>query len=295
MKRPGWSQSTQFRAIAVEAIRVWNSKRHLQLRCGAHAKITGEPCRQIAMPNGRCYFHGGATPRGDRWHKLQPPKAGPAHARKFQGKMIVVERRAGKRSRQLDKMTPEERAAHKEWQRAHEPGPPAKRAAERARRKQNREAREHYQRTLNEPRPVSPEVAKLRAEIEELQQSGAARPVIRPGIFNETESETKAMGKHETAAEAMSRLLTKIQTESAEVAVTALEEVAANKDAPAPARATAGSALLRAAGFFERREAAGEVKPIHEMSLAEVQARLVELQKIREMPDQDRDESDVLG
>ncbi len=32
-------------------------------RCGAKARSNGyQPCRQAAMKNGRCYFHGGATP-----------------------------------------------------------------------------------------------------------------------------------------------------------------------------------------------------------------------------------------
>lgn len=32
-------------------------------RCGAKARSNGhQPCRQAAMVNGRCYFHGGATP-----------------------------------------------------------------------------------------------------------------------------------------------------------------------------------------------------------------------------------------
>lgn len=32
--------------------------------CGATKRRTGEPCRALAMPNGRCRIHGGATPSG---------------------------------------------------------------------------------------------------------------------------------------------------------------------------------------------------------------------------------------
>ncbi len=39
---------------------------HLSPRCGAHARRTGQPCRNAAMANGRCRMHGGATPRGVR-------------------------------------------------------------------------------------------------------------------------------------------------------------------------------------------------------------------------------------
>ena len=32
-------------------------------RCGAKARSNnGQPCRQAAMQNGRCYYHGGSTP-----------------------------------------------------------------------------------------------------------------------------------------------------------------------------------------------------------------------------------------
>jgi hypothetical protein len=36
-------------------------------KCGAHSRRTGNPCRQPAMPNGRCRMHGGLStgaPRG---------------------------------------------------------------------------------------------------------------------------------------------------------------------------------------------------------------------------------------
>lgn len=29
--------------------------------CGARAKHNGKPCRQFAMTNGRCYYHGGKS------------------------------------------------------------------------------------------------------------------------------------------------------------------------------------------------------------------------------------------
>jgi len=31
-------------------------------RCGAHARQAGRPCRNWAMPNGRCRMHGGKSP-----------------------------------------------------------------------------------------------------------------------------------------------------------------------------------------------------------------------------------------
>lgn len=35
----------------------------LALRCGAHARTTGQPCRGPAMKNGRCRMHGGKAGR----------------------------------------------------------------------------------------------------------------------------------------------------------------------------------------------------------------------------------------
>lgn len=34
------------------------------MQCNAHAKSTGEKCTRKAMANGKCYVHGGATPKG---------------------------------------------------------------------------------------------------------------------------------------------------------------------------------------------------------------------------------------
>jgi len=40
----------------------WNGPPHEpQYLCGARAKHNGEACRQFAMKNGRCYYHGGAS------------------------------------------------------------------------------------------------------------------------------------------------------------------------------------------------------------------------------------------
>jgi hypothetical protein len=83
----------------------------------------------------------------------------------------------------------------------------------------------------------------------------------------------------ESPAAAMRRLRTKLQVEAADVALDALMAVAGDSRAPAPARATAGTSIFRAAGFFERGEAAGGDKQPHEMTAEELD---VEIRKIRE-------------
>ena len=35
--------------------------REEQYLCGAHSRHSGQPCKQFAMTNGRCYLHGGKS------------------------------------------------------------------------------------------------------------------------------------------------------------------------------------------------------------------------------------------
>jgi hypothetical protein len=65
----------------------------------------------------------------------------------------------------------------------------------------------------------------------------------------------------------------KVRTRGLKVALNALIEVAADSKAPAPARATAGTSLMRAAGAFSKAEEdALEVKPLDQMTAAELEA-----------------------
>lgn len=71
-------------------------------------------------------------------------------------------------------------------------------------------------------------------------------------------------------------LLTKIQTEGAEAAYAAALAVCQDTKAPAPARATCATTILRAGGFLNAREDNTPKEP-HEMTPAELNARLSEL------------------
>lgn len=67
-----WQRSATFKNIASNALRKFNANRRLHPRCNAHAKSTGEPCRQLALENGRCHWHGGRTPKGwSGWGRRQ--------------------------------------------------------------------------------------------------------------------------------------------------------------------------------------------------------------------------------
>lgn len=72
-------------------------------------------------------------------------------------------------------------------------------------------------------------------------------------------------------------LLTKIQTEGAEAAYAAALAVCQDAKAPAPARATCATTILRAGGYLSARED-GTPKEPHEMTASELAARLAEIQ-----------------
>ncbi|MBQ0820024.1 MULTISPECIES: hypothetical protein [Microvirga] len=135
------------------------------------------------MGNGRCYLHGGRTPKGKDWHKPQPG----ATATKTQRKLKDIERAAKKRAKRLDAMTLDERKRYEDWRKTHRPGP---RATERAKRAQAREARERLA-EMDRPAPQTAEAQALAAVIETLrhqaQQLKAAQDTattnLTDGIF----------------------------------------------------------------------------------------------------------------
>jgi hypothetical protein len=132
-------------------------------------KHDGGTCQQLAMENGRCAYHGGRTPRGKDWHRPLWPNDGPRAIEKLNRKLKDRDRAAKKRAKRLAAMSPEELAAHQEWQRTHKPGPPGPRARARA----ERQGARAMQRGLNgadDRGPVSPERAELQARAAELRR-----------------------------------------------------------------------------------------------------------------------------
>ncbi|MEO1911759.1 MAG: hypothetical protein ABGX10_15210 [Paracoccus sp. (in: a-proteobacteria)] len=77
-------------------------------------------------------------------------------------------------------------------------------------------------------------------------------------------------------------LMRRIQTEGLEAAFDALIGVCRDPNAPAPAKATAGTSLFRAGGVFEKDAQRGQVKKPEEMTAEEISSRLVELRAIQE-------------
>ncbi len=156
-------------AIGTRALKNWQAKRASLPRCGAMARSTGQPCQLEAMANGRCCHHGGKTPSGDQWHKTQWPKrSAPDLEQKFERKLKALQKAAKTRASRLAVMTPDERARHEEWQRAHRPGSTLSRAAARARREQVREAAELFSREVT--RSQDPEWERIQRRIDELER-----------------------------------------------------------------------------------------------------------------------------
>ena len=130
-----WQRSTEFRMIARAAIAKHNQGRHLLPKCGAMAKSTGQPCKGLAMKNGKCPYHGGKTPSGDGWHRpVWPNRDAPNAVQRMHAKLSDLERAARKRAKKLSAMTPEEKARHSTWHRDH----PVTTATDRAERKRLR-------------------------------------------------------------------------------------------------------------------------------------------------------------
>ncbi|WP_315918644.1 hypothetical protein [Mesorhizobium sp. SP-1A] len=81
--------------------------------------------------------------------------------------------------------------------------------------------------------------------------------------------------------EALERAKGRLQTEGVEAAVEALIAVCRDEQAPANAKSTAGSALLRANGLFDKGTTAPD-KEIHEMSLDELREYTARIEQDRD-------------
>ena len=162
-----WQQSARFRQMGSDNFTQYNQRRHFLPKCGANCRSTGEPCRDIAMANGRCFRHGGKTPTGDRWHQpVWPDKSAPNAMSKVHAKLKNRDRDALRRKRRLAAMSDDEQAAYREWQKSHKPGSAAAREARRLAIQRSQDARQR----LSQPGSLpSPEVQALAERIAELR------------------------------------------------------------------------------------------------------------------------------
>jgi hypothetical protein len=82
------------------------------------------------------------------------------------------------------------------------------------------------------------------------------------------------MTTHETTHEKRLDLIRRIQTEGAEAAYQAALAVCQDPKAPAPARATCATTILRAGGYLMAKDDLTSAKQPHEMSPQELQERI---------------------
>lgn len=159
-----WLGSERFRSMAKANARRNLARFAMAPRCGALARSTGQPCQKPALKGcARCRVHGGATPRGDAWHRAVWPNGdSPDAERKLNRKLRGLERRAKKRALRLAGMSPEKREAYAAWQAAHRPGSAAARARGRTERAEAQATRRSLA-AADQPQPLSAEAAELAA------------------------------------------------------------------------------------------------------------------------------------
>ena len=117
----------------------------------------------LALANGRCRFHGGATPAGRAWHRVQYPDP-LLQPEKYAKKVREVERRRQQRRERVAKMTPAERAKYEARSMAVQP----RSVAERESRRRDREAQSLFARRPPIAAP-DPEIIALEKELAEVR------------------------------------------------------------------------------------------------------------------------------
>jgi hypothetical protein len=180
-----WCRSERFREIARQAIQRVNAERASKPKCGAKARSTGVRCGNLATENGKCRYHGGATPKGKDWHKPRwPDRKDPRAMDKLDAKLKDRERAAKKREIRLAAMSPEERERHAAWHRARKPGSPADRIRARLERKAAEEVRARLEQP---PAPSNSELVAIHSHIEKLRCQAAEIEARRDAARQETE------------------------------------------------------------------------------------------------------------
>jgi len=171
-----WSQSAACAAAAERGREQAAAQREAAPKCGAKARAGGS-CQGLALENGRCRIHGGLTPKGDQWHRMQYPSA-TAPPAKLDKKLKEIERRRRLQAERVAAMPPDERAR---YERRSEAAKPRSRAA-REQTRRNREAVEILKRSTRAPE--SAEQAELREACERLESDlariNAALAIVTP-------------------------------------------------------------------------------------------------------------------
>jgi hypothetical protein len=180
-RQRAWVQSARWKAERKAGADKSRVQRRSQPHCGARRKNGGGPCRMLALANGRCRFHGGATPAGRAWHRVQYPDP-ILQPEKYAKKVREVERRRQQRRARVAKMTPEERAKYEARSKAAQP----RSVAERESRRRDREAQSLFARRPPSAAP-DPEVLALEAQLAEVRAHRARLKALLDGHISTEE------------------------------------------------------------------------------------------------------------
>ena len=163
-KRAAARENIKKAHVAQRTYPLCNAKRRDGGRCGNLGTGTG----------GRCRLHGGATPTGKDWHRVQLTNAGKSVGR-MDRKLKDIERRRARQAARVAAMTPEERAKHDNWHATHKPGGEDVRRAAR----QAREVRTMLSGLASAPPVETPEVRAIREAIQDLEcQAANLKPPV---------------------------------------------------------------------------------------------------------------------
>lgn len=181
--RARWYASAEFATVwQANLALAWEAQRTLP-RCGAKRRTTGEPCRNLALPNGKCRLHGGRTPKGNDWHKAQLVNPG-ASLRRLEKKERELEKRRAKLEARIAAMTPDELARYQAWHAARAAGP----SAGRQRRRDNLRARDTLSR-IKEVQGTPESGVQARRLADMLQEMEAAAARLRRTDINDDEGD----------------------------------------------------------------------------------------------------------
>lgn len=151
-------------AALVNIKKAWAAQRTYP-RCNAIRRSDGGRCENLGTgAGGRCKYHGGATPKGKDWHKVQLTNPAGSVELSIKKQKEVARRRARQAAR-VAAMTPEERARYDAWHEARKPGGPEVRKAA----AQAREVRAMLAARANAAPVETPEAKALREAIEALE------------------------------------------------------------------------------------------------------------------------------
>lgn len=180
-----WNASERFKAMCRAHMRALLAARWAGPKCGAKRRKSSEACKMWAMPNGRCWRHGGKSPKGEAWHRLQKPAPGSKREAAVTRKLKIVEARRAKaakaRSAKLAAMTPAERELFEKRSaamRGRLPGPKSGRVRQQQERKNAAWCRE----LLARPEHVtgSTGVAAERPQAKKSKKASAKPPLAAP-------------------------------------------------------------------------------------------------------------------